>query len=465
VLAGPVGVLAHAFGERYESPVPTTLFVLGGAVVVLLSFMLVYQRQVTPAPDAGPDAAPDAADRRLPAGPGGTSGRVLPAVSVLLLAGLVSAGLLGDQELSRNLLPVTFWLVVWVVLPLVAGLAGDLTPWLNPFAALARWADSPGLRRVLLGSEQPLRWPDRLGWWPAVVLFYLVVAGELIFNQQATLPRVTAAALIVYALLSLVAGLVVGAPAWCGRGELFSVLFSTWGRLGVFRFGRPGRRGIAGGLDLPFAATPSRVVFVLLLLVSVTFDGVLSTPQWTAFLDAVAGTDRSPEATELLAAAALLVITLVLLGVFGLFALAAERAGGRRPGRLEALTVLLPSLLPIAYGYQLAHYAQYIAINGQLLIPLASDPAGRGWQLLPSPFDADYTVDLSVMPASVTWYVQLVAIVFAHVVAVVLAHRHLAWRARSEQDARRSEWPWLAAMVGYTMVSLWLLAQPLVEAA
>jgi hypothetical protein len=29
--------------------------------------------------------------------------------------------------------------------------------------------------------------------------------------------------------------------------------------------------------------------------------------------------------------------------------------------------------------------------------------------------------------------------------------------------ARRSEWPWIVAMVGYTMTSLWLLAQPLVQ--
>lgn len=29
--------------------------------------------------------------------------------------------------------------------------------------------------------------------------------------------------------------------------------------------------------------------------------------------------------------------------------------------------------------------------------------------------------------------------------------------------ARRSDYPWLVAMVAYTMLSLWLLAQPLVK--
>ena len=38
-------MIAHAFGERYDSPVPLALFVLGGAAAVLASFALVYRRE------------------------------------------------------------------------------------------------------------------------------------------------------------------------------------------------------------------------------------------------------------------------------------------------------------------------------------------------------------------------------------------------------------------------------------
>lgn len=61
------------------------------------------------------------------------------------------------------------------------------------------------------------------------------------------------------------------------------------------------------------------------------------------------------------------------------------------------------------------------------------------------------------------WHFQMAVIVLAHVIAVVLAHRLLAARSAEPALARRAEWPWLVAMVGYTMVSLWLLAQPLIE--
>ena len=50
-----------------------------------------------------------------------------------------------------------------------------------------------------------------------------------------------------------------------------------------------------------------------------------------------------------------------------------------------------------------------------------------------------------------------------HIVAVVIAHRHLTLRSRDRADARRGEYRWLVAMVAYTMLSLWLIAQPLTK--
>lgn len=449
-------MLAHAFGERYDSPVPLSLFVLGGALVVLLSFALVYRREVAPDDTVRADVV-------VP--PSG--GRVLPALSVVVLALLVLCGLLGSQEVSANLLPVFFWLVVWVALPLVVGAVGDFTGPVNPFAAIARAAGAPAVRKAVLNRTAPLPWPPALGWWLAASVYFAVVVSELVLNETATLPRVTATGLVVYALVCAVGGIVFGADAWNGRGEMFTVLFATWGRLGRWRFRAGGRRGFAGGLDVPFEASASRVVAVLLLLVSVSFDGLLSTPQWGTFTGGFpAGVAPGSAGYEVFATGTFAVLTAVTLAVFGAFAVAAGRAGAHAgTTTLRALTGLLPSLLPIAYGYLLAHYLQYVVVNGQLLLPLLGNPVGSdAWPLsLPYPFNDDYVVSTALLPTAVIWYVQIVVIVVAHVVAVVLAHRHLGRTASTVALARRSEWPWLAAMVGYTMLSLWLLAQPLVE--
>jgi hypothetical protein len=439
-------ILAHAFGERYDLPIPLILFVLGGGLVVLASFALVLRRDSSYDEVLGYDGDRPAARGHL----GGL-------VSLVVTAGLVYAGLAGSQELSDNILPTMFWLIVWVAVPIACGLVGDFTRPVNPFAALVRLTDKANVRRALLARETPLPWPRALGWWPAAGLYFLLASSELVFNATATLPRVIATGLIVYALVNLAAGLLFGA-AWLERGEVFSVLFATWGRLGWFRFGSAGSRGFTGGLRQPFDPTPSRLTFVLLLLISVNFDGLLNTPRWDVFERAHADT-VGLEAFRLVT---FVVLAAVLALVFGAFESASARAGRHDVGPVGALAGLLPSMVPIAYAYLLAHNLQYVLVNAQPLGPLLGNPTGRHDLGLPYPFNDSVVPNPTFLPSSFYWYAGVVAIVGAHVLAVVLAHRYLAHRADTEQLAQRSEYPWLIAMVGYTMVSLTLIAQPLV---
>lgn len=450
--------LAHAFGARYDLPVPLTLFVVGGAVVVFVSFLVVLPQRVRARAGTAPADEAAAAWRRP------SAAAVLGVIGVVVLAGLIAAGLLGTDEVPENIVPTTMWILAWIAVPISCGILGDWTRALNPFATLARVADSDSLRRTLLGSADVVRWPRWLAWWPAVLLYFSVACGELIYNSTATRPSVTAWGLLVYALVSMLCGLLFGAPQWTSRGELWSVLYSTWGKLGWFRFGAAGRRGFAGGLVGGFDASVSRITFVLLLLVSVSFDGMLSTPAWKTWRIGLPSALQSGT-TGYLLLTTLLFVVLVLVAwlLFGLFAVAVRRAGHIKGRWIEVVSGLLTSLLPIAFGYLVAHNAYYLLVNGQLLIPLAGDPAGRGWHLLPSPFNDDYEIHRNIVPTSAIWYFQVALIIAVHIAAVVIAHRHLAHSARSERLARRSEWPWIVAMVGYTMTSLWLLAQPIVE--
>jgi hypothetical protein len=160
----------------------------------------------------------------------------------------------------------------------------------------------------------------------------------------------------------------------------------------------------------------------------------------------------------------LTVLVVLVLAVFGAFALASARAGRFGTGPLVSLAWLLPSLVPIAYGYLVAHYLQYVVTNGQLLFPLLGNPGWEGWPITPPyPFNDDYEVNLSALPNSFYWYVSVAVIVVVHVIAVVLANRRLVARSEDPQLARRSEYPWLVAMVAYTAFSLVLIAQPLTQ--
>jgi hypothetical protein len=453
-----LSVLAHAFGARYELPIPLVAFVVGGALVVLVSFVIVFNRQVaTTARDF--DLVPDGAYVR-PLHP------VWGAVSLAVLAFLCFCGFYGSQEVPENILPTSFWILIWVAVPILVAFIGDWSQPVNPFAFLAKLADRPGLRRTLLAGEEPLTWPRWLGWWPAVVLFALGVCGELIFNLTTTIPHVTATFLSIYAVISLLGGLLFG-RAWLERGEMWTVLLDTWGRVGYFRFGAPGGKGFLGGFDRPFSPALSRVVFVLLMLINVNFDGVLSTPQWTNDIERnLPGSWGTPGPhLETFRVFAFVLSVVVLMGLFGVFARASAQLGRHRTGVFGALAELLPSVVPIALGYLLAHYLQYLLVNTQLMAPLIGNPVGKqSWPIhLPYPFNDHYEVSHTFLPSAFYWYVAVAVIVAVHVAAVVVAHRHLATRAPDEASARRSEFPWLIAMVGYTMLSLWLLAQPFIE--
>jgi hypothetical protein len=444
-------LLAHAFGVRYELPLPLWLFVAGGAGVVFLSFLL-----IKPAPVKKPAQQPDVVTTRPP--------KTWPAfVSTVLFVALVLCGLAGSQEVSENILPTLFWLVFWIAVPLSCGILGNWTGRLNLFAIVSQLSDRPNLRKAILGSRPAMRWPSRLGWWPAAVLYFVLACGELIFNQTATLPHIIASGLLGYLVLSAGMGLVYG-PTWLERGEVFSVLYDTWGRLGYWRFGSPGKPGFGGGNGDQFNPSPSRLVFVLLLLASVAFDGFLSTPTWNAFDVNISSAGLSNFLLHGVFVLAFLLVIGIFWLIFGSFSWLVGRLAGFSRGPAQTLSTLLPSLLPISFGYLLAHNIQYIAINSQLLFPLLGNPVGSdNWPIhLPFPFNDSFEPNIHIFSAAAYWYTVLVIIV-AHIVAIVIANRRIDTTGENRQQTRQAEYSWLAAMVLYTALSLWLLAQPLVK--
>jgi hypothetical protein len=191
-------------------------------------------------------------------------------------------------------------------------------------------------------------------------------------------------------------------------------------------------------------------------------------------------TPPAPSAPLLAGAAPRLVLSLALvacplfiLGVYGLFAwlmvqatvLTSGASWTSRPSDREPVTTgrlarhFVLTLLPIAIAYHVAHYLSFFLLAGQLVIPLASDPFGLGWDLLGT---ALHRIDVGLVDARFIWYTAVSAIVTGHVVAVYLAHTTATRIFGNGLTAVRSQYPMLFLMVGYTMISLWILAQPVV---
>ncbi len=470
---------AHAFGARYDLPLPLRYYLIGAGAAVALSF--VVMARVFRAEDARSKVRwtdlTGIAPLRAVLDPVTAAARV---ASVGLLALVVAAGLFGTPRTTGNFAPTFVWIIWWVGLAYVASLAGNPWPTLNPwsivFSAFERLARRPGTKRRKLPG---LACPSWLGAWPAVGLFMLFAWFELI-SETAKEPATLAIAVLIYSGITWAGMAAFGHRTWLARGEAFSLAFEVFGRFapigsqrGRFPDPCPGRvqlRPYAGALIVTEPCRLSVTAFIVAMLSTVTFDGFKETPLWGELLRWIA---RSPAIHPVIRAVhdagldfhvvietvMLVAFPLVFLAVFlGVSWMAGRAAGDRRPVG-ETVGLFVFSLVPIAIAYHLAHYLSYLLIAGQFIIPLVSDPFGFGWNLFGT---ADYRIDIGVIGARSVWLAAVIAIVLGHVIAVGVAH-FIALRTHpTVSAARRSQYPFLVLMVGYTMISLWILSQPIV---
>lgn len=456
---------AHAFGVRYDLPLPLWLYLAGAGGAVALSFVVMAAFLK----DRGEGMAAIGFNLLNLAPLRWLGGSVVlnfvRLLSLAVVALLLAAGFWGNPDPFKNITPTFIWVVWWVGMAFVSALVGNVWDLINPWKIIFN-----GL--VALRGEPAGGWPYpvRLGYWPAVILFWLFAWMELI-SENAEQPRMLALLIIVYSAVTWTGMRMFGGDAWLRRGEIFTVVFGFLARF-AFTNGRKGGWWVrlpAAGLLRRSPVPMSGVCFVLLLLTSVTFDGILETPLWSAILAWVSESqtlrpaliflrEGGADLIVVIKSVVLLIIPAVSIAIFMAASKAIAWAGGG-VGTREAAGYFVLSLIPIAIAYHLSHYLSFLMIAGQNIIPLLSDPFGVGWDLFGT---KNYTVDIGVVNAKMIWYVAVNAIVVGHVLAVYIAHVMAIRVFRDRARALRSQIPMLILMVGYTMVSLWILSQPIV---
>jgi hypothetical protein len=460
LVSGPA--TAHGFGERYDLPLPLSHYLMGGAAVVAMSFVVfgLFVRR-------GRSSATYPTAEIL----AGRAGRIIRHPSVLFTVKLIAlalflvtilAGLIGDQNPYRNIAPTLVWIIWWVGFAYVSAFVGNLWALINPWSTVFDGAD--WLWQRLGGGNLAFNraYPEALGAWPACALLLAFSWTELVYSEPAV-PMHIAVLAIAYSLLTWTGMIQFGRDVWLANGEMFTLFFGLLSRLAPSetRAGRLLVRPIGAGLLEDSAVTTAQMAFILLMLASVLYDGLIATPEW-ASLESWLQTVFP----QLGSAGELVIKTLGLIGFWLLFlagfigvsALMSSMARRRRA--LEIARSFALTLIPIAIGYHVAHYLVYLLIQGQYIIPLASDPFGLGWNLFGT---AGYRVDIALAGARFAWYAALVAIVAGHVAAVYLAHVRAFAVFDDPSAVIRSQIPLTALMVAYTFTGLSIAAEPIVE--
>lgn len=453
---------AHALVAREDLPIPAWLFAWGASIVLIASFFALSVAWREPRFED---------DRWRPYGAGlsrallGAPMQVLcGAIGVFLLGLTVYAGLKGTTAPDRNFAITFVFVTVWLGFPVLSVLLGDVFRPFNPWRAIGR---AVGGAFAAVAGQRPrhLRYPERLGRWPAAVGLVAFVWLEIVYGPSggiavALAPDDAAAAALLYSVYTLAMMGLFGVEKWCERGEVFSVYFGMFASLGAFA-AREGRFGARKPLSAAgrWAVVPASAAVVLASLGTTVFDGAQegglegpmeSVGEWLVDLglSEIAATRIADTAFILLCIGAIALV--YEIGVRGM----ASVRGAPPLARLRS--AFAHTLVPIALAYLVAHYFSLFVFQEQAQFTyLLSDPLGDGSDIFGT---ASGGIDYRVLSANAIWYVQVAALVVGHVTGLVLAHDRATALWGDYRQAARSQYWMLAVMVAFTCLGLYLLS-------
>lgn len=496
-LVGISAAQAHAFGERYDLPVPLWMNLTGGGAVVVLSFAIAAWFMQ---PGAKARASPPTDLLAAPGFRALSNQWVLLAVrilSVLLFVLALLTGYFGIPDYSRNAAPTIVWVLGWVGLAFASVLLGNVWLLLNPWLILFQWADALWRRLTKRRLSLELPYLRRFGVLPGLVMVIGFVWFMLASGQAGDSLSI-AYMLALYSIITWTGMFLFGPVTWMARAEVFTLLFGVLARFSPTALRVADReiclraecppdengecvdcpeafllapqdkrqitlRGYGAGLVVRHPLPQPMAILVLMVLALVAFEGFMDTAQWIDLLVSLGEADAASGApAPFMTTVMFVVATAILFALFYSVSALMRRFGygsaARKRTTLEIMGLFVLSLIPISVAYHIAHYLYWFFTQIQFVVPAASDPFAFGWDLFGG---RDFVPDRAAVPLKVIWHTAVVAIVVGHVIAVYVAHRVALNEFGSRRAALLSQIPMLLLMVVYTMTSLWMLAQPI----
>ena len=254
-----------------------------------------------------------------------------------------------------------------------------------------------------------------------------------------------------------------GPDAWFANADPVSLVFDVYSRFAPvtreLRL-RPYAAGLLNRSDS--IVSTSMTAFILAMLATVMFDGLLGSSHWVEFENFVHAINPKLSDFGWIAVHTVGLVAMWALFLAGYFATCWSMSllCGRTLSGIEIAGRFALTLVPIVIGYHFAHTFTYLLVQGQQIVAPLSDPFGLGWDLFGT---RDYKPEIAVMTTKTAWYLALSAIVTGHVISVYLAHVAADRSIGDRRYVLRCLVPMTVLMVLYTITSLLILAEPLVR--
>lgn len=434
-------LLAHGVGSRGTLPLPFWQFAWAAVAALGLSFVglgaLWNEPKLTTSDAAGRSVSGTAAPLRF-------AEWILRVIGLVVFALTIGAGLFGTDIGGEkiNLAPVSIYVALWVAVPVLSALFGDIWKALNPFETIG----------LLFPEEVTGRSAPQHRWIGVATLFGFLFLE--LAHPSGDSPRILGYGMVVYSAV-MIGGMAAFGRRWLDRADGFAILFSLIAAISPFTRGNDGdlivRRPLSG-LSL-VNVVPGTTMLILTVLGGTSFDGFSESPIYTDIIGRPRGW-----AAALPNTIGLLLMVAIAAILYWIGAQATSKVTGLAHD--EAADVFAPSLVPIVWAYAVAHYAQLLVDQMQSFWFRLSNPFGNFDEAGTPTTDwfggAGGEVDLNIInPDSVAW-VQALSIVVGHILAVLYAH-DLAVTRFDRQKAARSQQTMLFVMVIYSVAGLWLL--------
>jgi len=454
---------AHALAARQDLPVPAWLFAWAASIVLIVSFFALSAAWREPRLE---DEHERPLGERVSAVLLGLPAQaVCGAIGVLLLGFAVYAGLEGTEAPDRNFALTFLFVTCWLGFPFFSAIFGDIFRPFNPWRAIGR-AVGTGFEAIAGQRPAHAPYPEPLGRWPAAIGLLAVVWLEVIYGASGGVavgldPHACAVAALVYSVYTLAMMAVFGTEEWCERGEVFSVYFGMFGRLGIFgtRDGRLRRRRPFSAATT-WATVPGSAALVIASIASTSYDGASE----GAFRDGIenlfnrlADTGMNLTTALRLTDTTFMLLTFAGVGLVYLLGVRGMRTVPGAPSFARLRVGFAHTLIPIALAYLVAHYFSLFVFQEQAQFGyLLSDPLGNGTSDLFG--TANSGIDFKVLSANAIWYVQVGALITGHVIGLMLAHDRALVYWPDYRKATASQYWMLAVMVAFTCFGLYLLS-------
>ncbi len=447
----PAFASAHSFGQNFSLPIPVWLYFYTGGAVIVVSFLVltlfelqqsaVMKKYITSTIEFN---VPLFFEKLIL--------RLLQVVVATLLVTALIATVYGKMSPSENFAPLLIWIIFYLGLPYFTLIFGNIWIFIDP------------IKKVLsaLPKKSLFEFPVSLRYVPAYIGYLLFIWLELLSNGFASEPEHLLVILVCYAMYTCVGVLLFGVRSWYLYADIFSVLFTLIGMASPLQYAK--HRML---IRIPFSRLTQHpinefplMLFVLLMLSATTFDGFRETTLWGAcYRFLLSYTQFAGESVGVVISSITLFLSpLIFFGLFYLAIVLMKRMTHTAYDSLFLCSRFIPTLIPIAIGYQIAHYFSLLLIQTQAFAIVSSDPFNVGWNIFGT---ADMVPNIGIIGIASIWRIEVAVIIFVHVVSVMLSHVIAIQLFPVKRLSIIGQIPLLVVMVVYTLFGLWVLSLPL----